>query len=233
MMFKVIHNDMIVDVLDKVKFVRYLPNAHRAVLSNKSCAHGFYGSNNKTIYGIEGQIPQCCDWKVGKLVPITETEYKELFDKLLNNVLIQANLAKLKQAKEAKIAEVSRSCSQSIVAGVQVMLSDNVVHKFQATVEDQMNLVAIEQSIRNGASKVLYHETDQLCRYYSAEDMLTIIQAIQKHKEYHLAYFNCLKHCINKLNNEAEVDAVYYGIDLCKLDAPAELLTLLKEVTNG
>ena len=54
-MFKVIYNEIVIDLIETVKWVRCLKKSKQIVNTDKSSAHGFYGSDNKTVYILEGK----------------------------------------------------------------------------------------------------------------------------------------------------------------------------------
>ena len=232
-MFKVIYNDIVIDLIKNVKWVRCLKKSKRIVNTDKSSAHGFYGSDNKTVYILEGKYcPPDKDFKVVRLQPITTEEYEELYDKLLNKVLIQANLVKLREAKETKIAELSHICNQTITDGINVLFNDGYYHNFRLTVEDQINIEALRSQIEAGATKLLYHETNKVVQLFDADDVKRLIHAANRHIMYHTTYFNILKHCINNMYNMEEVNRVQYGDSIDLFDVSDDIKQLLKESRN-
>lgn len=233
-MFKVIYNDIVIDLIETVKWVRCLKKSKRIVNTDKSSAHGFYGSDNKTVYILEGKYcPPDKDFKIVRLQPITTEEYKELYDKLLNKVLIQANLVKLREAKEAKIAELSQVCNQTITDGISVLFNDGYYHNFRLTVEDQINIEALRSQLEAGATKLLYHETNKVVQLFDADDVKRLVHAANRHRLYHTTYFNILKHCINNMYNMEEVNRVQYGDSIDLFDVSDDIKQLLKESRNG
>ena len=233
-MFKVIYEDKIIDLIKDIIWVRCLKKSGKIVNTDKSSAHGFYGSDNKTVFILEGKYcPPDRNFKQVRLLRISKEEYEELYDKLLNKVLIQANLIKLREAKEAKIAELSQQCNEQIVTGVSVLFNDGYYHNFRLTVEDQLNIELLKTQLAAGAQQLLYHETNEVVRLFDADDIQRLIDAATKHRLYHTTYFNILKYCINNMYNTDEVNNVHYGDDIQNMNAPKELITLLKECRNG
>ena len=210
--FKVIHNGRIVDAVQHPQYVRILANG-QIILSSKVGADGIIGSDGVTIY-ISNRNAPSTDLPIVEFIAITENEYNFLVD-YLNKAddLADKDIA-LVQLRQNKIAELSTQCQQQIFEGVTLKLSDNNEHNFKFTVEDQLNLLQLENLIHNGAESVIYHETGEPCKVFSKQDMLLILRAFRSHVTYHTTYFNVAKQYINSLTSVAEIDRVYYGMDL-------------------
>lgn len=229
-MYKLITRNVVVDVLETVKYARWLKRSQRFVLTDRTSAHGVYGSDNKTVYLLEGSnCPQVLPNTVVKMIQITESEFTRLKSLLHGKVTVDANTILLNRAKEEKLQELSKNCKSAIESGVSVVFSDNMSHSFRLTIEDQLNLWALEKEIQSGSLAVLYHETGKTCKMYRASDILKLIQAADLHKKHHTTYYNILKHCINNMYSKEEVDRMYYGIPLEDLPMTDEVQYLVKE----
>lgn len=125
-----------------------------------------------------------------------------------------AYLQSLQFVRDNKIAFMSYTCHQIIENGITVELSDGEAHHFALTYEDQINLMERQAQIANGAQEVSYHADNGQCVFYSAADMITIIQASIYHKDYQTTYFNSLKYYINSMDDIAEISEVYYGMEI-------------------
>ena len=227
-MFKIIYNNLVIDVVKKPKYMRYLSKSGRLVVSDKTSSHCVMGSNDKDVYLLQGVTrPEGKDWKEVALKQITENEYESLFQSLASNQSICADKNELKLVRSEKIQELSLACRDAIVNGVSVLFSDNNFHTFELSVEDQLNLMAIESEIKNGAKYILYHEKNKVCELYHADDIQTLITTAQKHKTYHTTYFNILKNYISKLYDIDMIRNIQYGMDL-----PEEYNNKLIELLN-
>lgn len=76
MFYKLMNNDIVTDLLRKVCYVRYLPQSKRWVNTDAQSAHGVLGSDENTVYLLEGRS---CAYE-GQLIrvrleSITEEEY--------------------------------------------------------------------------------------------------------------------------------------------------------------
>lgn len=114
--------------------------------------------------------------------------------------------------KEAKISEMSHECNKTITSGFDVVLTDGNTYHFSLTTQDQLNLITLSSMIANGETQIPYHADDELCRFYSADDINIIIATATQFKTYQVSYFNALKMYINSLKRKKTVASVYYGM---------------------
>lgn len=119
--------------------------------------------------------------------------------------------ATLAEVKTRCLAKLSDDCQNTIYAGVDVQMSDGSVRHFALEIEDQLNLLTLSTLIASGATSIPYHASDELCTYYSVEDILKITETATAFKTYHTSYYNSLKNWILSMKTIAEVGAVKYG----------------------
>lgn len=233
-MFKVLSGNLTVDVLQKVKWIRFLRKFDDIIVTDKTSADGFYGSDNKTIYRLEGKYcPPSKTYKIGTLVAITEEEYKHLSQQLTTSTSSGLDIDRLKDIRVTKINQLSLVCKQKISSGVKIKLSDQRYHSFSLTIEDQQNISNLYTEILQGAKAGLYHEDGKLCQFYTEADIRALFQAAQKHIKYHTTYFNILKNRISEMTSVAKIQEIYYGIDLSEIGVDIKLLEKFEEVLNG
>ncbi len=72
-------------------------------------------------------------------------------------------------------------------------------------------MLSLSTLLATGADAIPYHATDELCEYYSAEDMTLIITQATQFKTYHTSYYNSLKNWIESMDSIAEIGSVAYG----------------------
>lgn len=78
-MYKVMYNNMVLDLLSSVCYVRFLPNLKRTVITDSGSANGIMGSDKNTIYHLFGTVNTFPDTvKTVELVKITEEEFTRL-----------------------------------------------------------------------------------------------------------------------------------------------------------
>ena len=134
--------------------------------------------------------------------------------------------------KEAKINEMSYVCNQTITNGFDVVLSDGNTYHFSLTTQDQLNLITLSSMIASGETQIPYHADDELCRFYSAEDINTIITVATQFKTYQVSYFNALKMYINSLKRKKTVAAVQYGMAIPE-EHQSEVLKTIPAANGG
>ena len=120
----------------------------------------------------------------------------------------------LEELQAAKKQEIAVACEQAIYTGINVTLADGSVEHYSLTIEDQLNLFGKLSQISAGAAQLEYHADGQPCRYYSAADMQSIIQAAMWHVSYHTTYCNALNMWISGCQSGEELNVVFYGADV-------------------
>ena len=233
-MYKIIHNNIIIDVVEELRYVRYIPQFNKIVPTNALTAQGICGSKNGVYYALQGiNIPaEKKHWKQVSIFEISETEFNDLRSRLNKNYTLYANNVILDSTRKDKIAELSIECNKIITEGISVRLEDNFYYNFRLTIEDQINILELEKEVRDGATSVIYHSTNNVCREYTANEIKLISNAASNHKKYHTTYFNLLKYCINNMYNTDEINNIKYGDKLTELDVNDEIKKLVKEKIN-
>lgn len=79
MFYKVMFNNMVVDLLTEARWVRYLPNSKRLVATDSQAANGIMGSDHDTVYHLFGK-PYTFDKEVKtvEVIKIDGVEYEKL-----------------------------------------------------------------------------------------------------------------------------------------------------------
>ena len=133
----------------------------------------------------------------------------------------------LEAVQSAKLAELSTACSQDIIAGCDVELSAASGH-ISLTAEDQINLTAALNAVKQGAAGYPYHLDGQLCAIFSAIDIRLLAQAAASHKLYHTTYYNHLAAWVRRSETTEEVQAITYGTEL-----PEDLAANMANILGG
>ncbi len=134
----------------------------------------------------------------------------------------------LEDAKVSKKSEVCLVCNTTITAGCDVMVGGKPEH-FRLTTDDQLNLFGKQIQIMTGSEKFEYHEDDNPCRYFSKEEMQSIITALMAFKTYHTTYCNALNMWIKASETVEEVQGIYYGCEVPAAYQSEVLKDLMKQ----
>ena len=104
-----------------------------------------------------------------------------------------------------KKAELSAECEKAIIAGVDV----GDAH-YSLTIEDQANILALTPLAQAGNS-VFYHQDGEMCREYSSDEFLAVVNAATVFKTLQTTYCNLLMRQVEAMTDAEEVRAVKYG----------------------
>lgn len=110
-MYKIIENNQIIDVMETIRFVKYLPKTKRAINVDERQANGILSSNSSTIYHIYGTpntFPD--DRKTVTYIKIEQGEYDRLTKQLKSNEALEERVKELektvRELKELLIEEI-------------------------------------------------------------------------------------------------------------------------------
>lgn len=211
MMYKIIYEGKVIDVVNNPNFLKFLTSGHIAI-TDKSSAQGIVGSDYTTIYSFKQlenkNIP------VVSIEDITTSEFNRLYSLLNSDQGLSVAKCELIKAKESKIAFLSNICKTKITNGFSICLADGNSYSFKLTEEDQLNLLNIENQLNTGSESFVYHATGLPCQVFTRDDMKKILKAYRKHVLYHTTYFNAAKQYINSLTNLEQINTFTYGTDI-------------------
>lgn len=139
-----------------------------------------------------------------------------------------ANELGIEARRAAKMSEVSAECENTIISGIDVTLGDEVQH-FSLTVHDQINLFGKQAQISAGADKCEYHNDGNPCKFYTAAEMKTIIEAAMSHVSMQQTYCNSMYDWIKSCRLASEIEAIHYGDDIPEEYQSVVLKEYLKE----
>lgn len=218
-MYKLISGDLIVDVAKKLVYVVYKYDAIRYCVGDER-PQGILTGEGAHLWRIEGAPPLPGEEGIVQVVDITAEEYEELYSRLHpvsgeepEPVVDEALRLTAEYAKSAKIDEMRRACEAAIIDGVDVTYN-GVTRHYSLELTDQLNILALQDAIEQGAQQIPYHGDDEPCRYYSQEEFLAVVAAANKHKTYHTTYFNSLKSYIESIDILDELDGIAYGVSV-------------------
>ena len=117
----------------------------------------------------------------------------------------------LEELKQQKVSEVSYTCKETIYSGVDVQLPTGSTEHFSLKEEDQINLFGKQAQIAAGVTQLEYHQDGYPCRYYTVEEMTTIIAVAMQFVSYHTTYCNSLYTWINAVTDKEDLTLITYG----------------------
>ena len=217
-MYKIVVNNIVVDVVKKLRYIRYIPELNRVVVTTASAAQAICGSNNKTFYALPNISihKKKAHWPVATIIHISESEYEELKYALSKDNNVVSDYV-LDNVRKEKVAELSTYCKEAIISGFTCMLSDKREHHFKLTIEDQINLLDVQREFDSGAETIIFHATNELCQVYSRSDIEIILTEASLHKKKQTTYFNVLKNCIYNIYDIETIKAIKYGDSIKEL----------------
>lgn len=78
-MYKLMYNNMVIDLLKNISYVRYLKNSKRWIGTDSQSANGVLGSDGNTIYHLQGRKCPCPEeLKAVEVQQIGPEEYEAL-----------------------------------------------------------------------------------------------------------------------------------------------------------
>ena len=173
---------------------------YNGVLIMSGTGKNYRFPTDETVYVDENGI---YNYKIenNKIVEVSETEKKTLLEK--------ANEEKLKQAKATKIYELTESCENVILGGINY----NNEH-FSYNYSDQNNISNLVQMAKTTGMDVPYHSDGNLCKLYSPTDIYNIYILQEMNITQNTTYLNQIKAYIETLENVDEINSIVYGQEL-------------------
>lgn len=95
-MYKIIHNNQIIDILDNIIYIKCLPNSQKIIAVDKNQANGIVSSDGDNIYHIYGTKNTFNDRKISvNIVPIDKEEYEKLTTQLIERNDLELRIKEL------------------------------------------------------------------------------------------------------------------------------------------
>ena len=141
--------------------------------------------------------------KIKQAYPYFELVLNDDGSKIIDVVATSEPIDKVISQKKA---ELSTECEKVIVTGVDV----GDAH-YSLTIEDQANILALTPLAQAGNS-VFYHQDGEMCREYSSDEFLAVVNAATVFKTLQTTYCNLLMRQVEAMTDAEEVRAVEYGV---------------------
>lgn len=227
--YKIIKNNTFIGVADSNALLRY-QTKHRIMVSC-DVQDAQYIICKDGLYHAEWMSPENSDkrgtYETADIIEITKDEYDTLYEveeyeipapdediytePEYHDLIAESTLDFV---IDRKIKQMKNACSNAITNGFDIELAEGVIRHFALTTQDQINLITLANLASSGAEtdKYPYHADNELCVYFSADEIAAIVHEMQMTIARHTTYFNSLKNYIGQLKNIDDVAAVYWGI---------------------
>lgn len=221
-MYKVLYNNITIDVIKKPIYCRYIAASKRTLRTDPVSANCIVSSDGSEIFHIHGtnSIPE--EYKSVELISIDKTEYDYLQSLITKGESLETDLL---SARNNKIEEMSATSERVIHAGTDITLSDGKTYHFSFSDQDQFQIGFLATAAKNAqmlesmnlptnetGKDYPWHADGGDCIFYSRQDMITIGTAMQAYITYHNSYFHALRNYIQSMNNPLKIVEIAYGI---------------------
>lgn len=229
--YKLINGKNFVGVVSQLDFRTY-QHKHNVLLSCDE-SEAQYVQFGDIYYRADWMLPittNKIEYETIKVIQIDEEEYNTLYEAVEKGEEIELPTEQeipqeepnidpdeeitVEFIKNVKLNEISSICNKVITGGFDVELSDEKTYHFSLTTQDQLNLTTLSAMVQSGEKEIPYHADGELCKFYSAADVMTIISTATAFKTYQVTYHNALKLYVESLNTIEEINGVTYGMDI-------------------
>lgn len=178
----------------------------------------------ETVYRKSEENPSLFDWN--GMTPLYKYEDGEVVKRTEEEIEADKIIISLPILRSTKEQEISLACNQAIIAGMDVETSKGLEH-FSLQETDQINLTTATNAIQQGLTEYPYHADGQLCRMFTAEEILSIADAATKHKLYHTTLCNHLLTWVRRAETKEELDGIIYSEEILPEDLAANMAYIL------
>lgn len=226
--YKLINGENFVGIASQLDFREYQKKHNILLACEEETAQ--YVQSEYALYHANWMKPVITDrfpYTTVEMISIGEEEYNTLHEAIEagKDIVVEPDLPveesplptdpieeiTIDYVKMQKINEMNNICNKVITNGFDTVLSDGGTHHFSLTTQDQLNLITLSTLVESGENSIPYHADGELCKFYSAEDVRTIIAMATSFKTYHVSYFNALRAYIESLDTIESIMVVMYG----------------------
>lgn len=130
------------------------------------------------------------------------------------------------EAFTRKENEISKACNEAITSGIDVATTQGTEH-FSLEETDQINLTTAFSAIQQGATMYPYHSDGNMCRMFTADEIMAISNASIQHKLYHTTLCNHLLTWVRRAKDIEEINSITYSADNLPEDLAANMASIL------
>lgn len=224
MKYKIVKENTVIDIIESPIWLKAYNNmlvmcdakeATGILSSDGSISYHMNGMDDLDMYDEDTLIIQITDEEADEIKKITDlggtvSNENEIIKDVPEAEVVYVD-ADLEEIRNFVIDSMSKICGSKIEHGVDVDLPSGKTKHFALTLEDQINLISLQNQIDSGVTSIPYHADDELCMYYSAEDIRAIIREANLFRTEQIIYFNSLKNWINSMKTKEEILSVNYG----------------------
>ena len=115
--------------------------------------------------------------------------------------------------RDRKIKEMNEAQQKAIAEGFDIEI-DGVTEHFTMTANDQTSMLGLMSMVQSGMELIPWHtsDNDKHCKYYTNEQMKTIVGKAMEFLIYHITRFRDLRIYINSLQSNEEIESMKYDI---------------------
>ena len=223
-MYKVLYNNITIDVIKKPIYCKYLKSG-RTLRTDKVAANCIVSPNGMGFYHLVGKTPEMPEiYKSVEHIEIDQDEYDYLNSLVTEGKPIDIDLF---HARDTKIEEMSAMSERIIHAGTDITLSDGMTYHFSFSDQDQFQIGFLATAAKNAqmlesmgiptnetGKDYPWHADGGDCIFYSRADMITIGSTMQNYITYHNSYFHALRNYINEMHNPLKIMEIKYGVNV-------------------
>lgn len=134
------------------------------------------------------------------------------YDETKNKEIEKQTLLALKNKVNLRLNE---ECTKAISEGIDLETSQGTEH-FSLTDVDQLNIKAIYDTVKSGAKSALYHADGKLCRAFTDEEIIKLMEASMKHVTYNTTLCNHLHVQVSNAKTKENIVNVEFSVNSLK-----------------
>lgn len=237
MFYKIIYKGIVIDIIEDAHWVIWVSKSGRFILTDETSANGIVSSDSSEVFHLMGRpefVGYKNEYKTVTVVDIEADEYQSISSHDASDIITDNGEVKsISQLISDKVSEMSRICEDTIVAGFDIDLSDMTRHHFSLQLSDQLKITKLNDRAVAGEEFLPYHADNELCKIFSAQDIMLINDTMEHIIEYQVTYFNSLKAYIGSMTDKYDIINVEYGMNIPEEYQSDVLKLLLSQTTDG
>lgn len=129
MYFKIIYNNLVIDILDSIQYVRWLKRARKFVHTEMTSAHGILASDGLNIYHVDGmpEFESMSNYKTVHMVEISKDEYDSLNSQIIKGDVIYSDESAFSTEEKLKLEIVALKKQLAAVSNHERRVSEDLI----------------------------------------------------------------------------------------------------------